>query len=192
MRPDIAAGRPFPDFELPDRNGVQQRLSMLQGGDPLVLLLARGGYCPKEHAQHQWIAAMQTEIEVGYSRVVTISTDGLLASKEWRQRLGAHWPFLSDERRVVQRDLDIAEYTDPQHDPMIPHTIFLEPGLIVHAIYNGYWYWGRPTPEELRQELRVITRKCRPDWDLTAPDLRRRWKSGDRQSFFPYPARDRT
>ena len=57
-------------------------------------MLARGGYCPKEHAQHAWLAAMQTEVEVGYFRLVTISTDSVLASKEWRQRLGAHLPFL--------------------------------------------------------------------------------------------------
>ena len=47
----------------------------------------------------------------------------------------------------MQKDLDIAEYTDPVHNPMIPHTIVLEPGLIVHKIYNGYWFFGRPTVE---------------------------------------------
>jgi hypothetical protein len=33
---------------------------------------------------------------------------------------------------VVQKDLDIAEYTDPAHNPMIPHVIVLEPGLVVY------------------------------------------------------------
>lgn len=186
MRADIAPGGTFPDYELADQDGEPRRLSVLQGTDPLALMLARGGYCPKEHAQHEWLAAMQTEVEVGYCRLVTISTDSVLASKEWRQRLGAHWPFLSDERRVVQRDLDIREYTDPAHDPMVPHTIFLEPGLVVHAVYNGYWYWGRPTPEELRQHFRAITRKCRPDWDLSTPEIRARWERGERSMFFPY------
>ena len=40
------------------------------------------------------------------------------ASNEFRTGVGAHWPFLSDPRRVVQKDLDIAEYTDPTHNPM--------------------------------------------------------------------------
>ncbi len=186
MRGDIRPGARFPNYELPDHDGVARTLGALQGSDPMALMLARGGYCPKEHAQHAWTAAMQGEIEVGYCRLVTISTDGVLASKEWRQRLGAHWPFLSDEGRVVQRDLEIPEYTDPEHDPMVPHTIFLEPGLVVHSVFNGYWYWGRPTPEELRQQFRAMTRKCRPDWDLAAPELRRRWKAGDRAPFFPY------
>lgn len=186
MKADIKPGANFPDYELPDGTGHKQRLSDLQGGDPLALVLARGGYCPKENWQHRWMAAMQEEIVIGYCRLVTLSTDSVLASKEWRQRLGAHWPFLSDSARTVQRDLEIVEYTDPEHNPMVPHTIFLKPGLIVHRIYNGYWYWGRPTPEELRQNFRELTRECRPDWDLSAPGLRERWDSGDRESFFPY------
>ncbi len=47
---------------------------------------------------------------------------------------------------------------------MVPHTVFLEPGLVVHRVYNGYWYWGRPTPEELRQHFHDITRKIRFGW----------------------------
>ncbi len=50
---------------------------------------------------------------------------------------------------------------------MIPHVIVLEPHLVIYKIYNGYWYFGRPTLEELRQDLRVVSRKCRPDWDIT-------------------------
>jgi hypothetical protein len=32
----------FPDFELADHRGVHRKLSELHGGDPLVLVLARG------------------------------------------------------------------------------------------------------------------------------------------------------
>ena len=79
----------------------------------------------------------------------------------------------------MQKDLEIQEYTDPHHDPMIPHTLMLEPGLVIYKIYNGYWFWGRPSPEELWQDLREVTRKVRPDWDLTAPGLRENW-DGDK------------
>jgi hypothetical protein len=37
----------------------------------------------------------------------------------------------------VQKDLDIKEHTDPEHDPMIPHMLVLKPGLVIHRIYNG-------------------------------------------------------
>ena len=34
---------------------------------------------------------------------------------------------------------------------MIPHVIVLEPGLVIYKIYMGYWFFGRPTMEDLRQ-----------------------------------------
>jgi hypothetical protein len=71
--------------------------------------------------------------------------------------------------RIVQKDVDIQEYTDPDNDPMIPHTLVLKPGLVVHKIYNGYWFWGRPSFVDLWQVLRDVTREIRPDWDLSAP-----------------------
>ena len=40
---------------------------------------------------------------------------------------------------------------------MIPHTLVLKPGLVIHSIYNGYWFWGRPSVEDLRQDLRAVT-----------------------------------
>ncbi|AVR47368.1 alkyl hydroperoxide reductase [Christiangramia fulva] len=179
-------GADFPDYELPDHQGKMQKLSKLQGKDPMAIMLSRGGYCPKEDLQHQWLVKMEEEIKVGYCKLVTISTDSQLQSLEWRTRLGAHWPFLSDEERILQKDLEIKEYTDPKHDPMIPHTILLEPGLKIYKIYNGYWYWGRPTPEELRQDFRAISRKIRPDWDLSTPFIKEKWKQNEKQYFYPY------
>jgi peroxiredoxin len=82
------------------------------------------------------------ELKVGCSRLVAISTDNLLKTNEFRDGEGAQWPFLSDPERVVQRDLDIQEYTDPTNDPMIPHTLVLEPELKIYKIYCGYWYWA--------------------------------------------------
>ena len=71
--------------------------------------------------------------------------------------------------RTVQQDLDIQEYTDPEHNPMIPHTLVLKPGRIIHSIYNGYWFWGRPSVVDLWHDLREVTSEIRPDWDLNAP-----------------------
>lgn len=126
------------------------------------------------------------ELKVGYARIVTISTDNQLKTNEFRDGLGAQWPFLSDPERQVQRDLDIQEYTDPTNDPMIPHTLVLEPGLTIHKIYNGYWYWGRPSTAELWSDLREVTRRIRPDWDILLPEMRAAWQRGAREQFFPY------
>lgn len=126
------------------------------------------------------------EMEVGYCRMVTISTDNLLQTMEYRSGVGAHWPFLSDPEGKVRDDLDIAEYTDPIHNPMIPYTIVLEPRLVVFKLYNGYWYFARPTIEELRHDLRSVLRRCRPDWDLSEPELRAAWARGEKNRFYPY------
>jgi peroxiredoxin len=188
MRPDIVPGARFPDYELTNHTRQRRRLSELQGDDPMILILSRGHFCPKDHQQHLELAAFYPKIAVSYTRIVTISTDNLLQLNEFRQSVGAQWTFLSDPRRVVQKDLDIAEYTDPKHNPMIPHTLVLEPGLVIHKIYNGYWFWGRPSSEELRRDLREVFMKVRPDWDLAAPGMREAWEAGERSRFYPYHA----
>ncbi len=186
MRSDITPGATFPDYELSDHRGKRRTLAELQGGDPLVLVLSRGGFCPKDRRQHEGLVQLHREMEVGYCRLVTISTDNLLATNEFRSGVGAHWTFLSDPGRKVQKDLDIAEYTDPDHNPMIPHTLVLEPGLRVYKIYNGYWFFGRPTVEELRLDLRAVLQRCRPDWDITDAAHRAGWAKGEKEKFYPY------
>src|SRR4051794_5063661 len=105
MRSDIRPGGVFPDYELPDHTGALRRLSELQGSDPLILLLSRGHYCPKEHQQHLELAAFQSKIAVAYTQIVTIATDEHHTLQEFRLSVGAQWPFLSDPGRTVQRDL---------------------------------------------------------------------------------------
>ncbi|WP_069760118.1 peroxiredoxin [Streptomyces sp. LUP47B] len=190
MRPDIVPGGIFPDFALPDHTGEVRTLSELQGSDPLVLTLARGHYCPKEHQQHREMASvLQPKAAVAYTQIVTIATDEHHTLQEFRLSVGAQWPFLSDPGRTVQRALDIQEYTDPDHDPMIPHTLVLKPGLIVHSVYNGYWFWGRPSPYDLWRDLAAATREIRPDWDLSTPGLREAWDSGDHSAFHGWDRR---
>ena len=183
MRSDITPGSTFPDYELPDQDRDTRKLSEIQGEDPMILTLARGNYCPKEHHQHLELAANYPKIAVAYTKIATISTDEHHSSQEYRASVGAVWPFLEDPGRIVQKDLDIQEYTDPEHDPMIPHTLVLAPGLIVHSIYNGYWFWGRPAFADLWRDLRVVTSQIRSDWDLAAPGLRARWDAGDLSPF---------
>jgi peroxiredoxin len=150
----------------------------------MILVLARGLFCPKDHQQHLELAALQSRIAVAYTQIVTISTDNIIETREFRASVGANWTFLSDAGRKVQKDLDIKEYTDPYHDPMIPHTLVLKPELIIHSVYNGYWFWGRPSNEDLRRDLREVSREVRPDWDITSPDLRSAWEAGDHSRFY--------
>lgn len=189
MRCDITAGSHLPDYALPDHAGTVRTLSELQGRDPLILSLSRGHHCPEEHQHHLELAAFQAKVVVGHAQLVTISTDDLPALQDFRAAVGARWTFLSDPGRTVQQDLDIQDYTDSDNDPMIPYTFVLKPDLMIHTIYNGYWFWGRPTVDDLWLDLRAVTREIRPDWDLGTPDLRAAWPAGDRSPFHAWARR---
>ena len=77
MRADIVAGAVFPDYELTDHSGKRRKLSDLQGPDPMILVLSRGGYCPKDLRQAEGLVQLHQEMEVGYCRLATISTDNM-------------------------------------------------------------------------------------------------------------------
>ena len=190
MRSDIVPGGTFPDYELPDHTDTPRRLSELQGDDPLILTLARGHYCPKEHQQHLELAAFYPKIAVAYTQIATIATDEHHTLQEFRASVGAQWPFLSDPGRIVQQDLDIQEYTDPDHDPMIPHTLVLKPGLVVHSIYNGYWFWGRPSVVDLWRDLRdVLAARSARTGTSARPGSARPWDAGDCSPFHGWDRR---
>jgi peroxiredoxin len=187
MRADIKPGARFPDYVLPDHTGTPRTLSEIQRGDPMIVVLAREAYSAKDQVQQEGLVQLWREMKpgVGYGRLVTITTTNPQEALNYRSGVGAEWPFLADPDRIVQRDLDIPEYTDPEHNQMVPHTVVLEPGLIVHKIYNGYWFFGRPTVEELRHDLRAILMKHHWDWDLSDPKVRAAWERGEKERFYP-------
>ena len=76
----------------------------------------------------------------------------------------------------------LPDYELPDHRGKL----VLEPGLCVHKIYNGYWFFGRPTVEELRLDLRAVLQRCRPDWDISRAEYRTAWEKGDKARFYPY------
>jgi peroxiredoxin len=81
MRPDIVPGGVVPDYELPDHTDTPRKLSEIQGDDPLILTLARGHYCPKEHQQHLELAAFYPKIAVAYTQIATVATDPTTRSR---------------------------------------------------------------------------------------------------------------
>ena len=89
-------GGAFPTTSSPTTTSTPRKLSEIQGDDPLILTLARGNYCPKEHQQHLELAANYPKIAVAYTKIATISTDAHHSIQEFRASVGAQWPFLSD------------------------------------------------------------------------------------------------
>lgn len=187
MRSDLVPGQRFPDYVLPDHTKTPRRLSALQAPlDPMILVLIRGFSCPKDREQLKALTAFHPQLVVGTCRLVVVTTDDWHTTNNLRQQLGACYPFLYDERKHLRDDLDIAEYTGGDDPTMIPHTLLLKPNLVIHRIWNGYYYWGRPSTAELHDELRTLTRAIRADWDLSDPELKQRWDAGDTAPFYPY------
>jgi peroxiredoxin len=166
MHPDLIPGKAITDIELPDHNGVVRRLTELADGDPLVVVFFRGWWCPKEQTFLRGLVQLQEEAEVAYTRFVSISVDRTEALAAFRAGLGARWTFLSDAERRYQGELSLRETTDTLHMPYVPTVFTLFPDLRIHRVYNGYWFWGRPTLEDLRQDLRAITQHLRRDWEV--------------------------
>ena len=165
----LAVGEQLPDFELLDHAGNRRRLSQLVGGDPTVVQFYRGWWCPKEQAFFRRLLGLQEDAEVAYARILSISVDPPAVSAAFRAGLGARWTFLSDPERDVQTELRLRETTDTLNDPYVPAVVVISPGLRVHGTSNGYWYWGRPTHDELVRHLRDISRLLRPDWAAPTP-----------------------
>jgi peroxiredoxin len=164
----LTAGSRFPDVNLLDHAGNRRRLSDLVAGDPAVLQFYRGWWCPNEQAFFRGLIALQEEAEVAYCRMLSVSVDPPQVAAAFRAGLGARWTFLSDPEREVQRQLRLGETTDTVNHPYVPAVFTLAPDLTIHRAYDGYWFWGRPTIEELRRDLREITRATRTDWDAPA------------------------
>src|SRR5215831_5916754 len=106
MRSDIVPGAVLPGYELPDHTAKRRKLSELQGQHPIVLILSRGGFRPKDRRQHEGLVQLHRELEVGYCRLVTMSTDNITETNEYRSGVGAHWPFLTShlDRRFTDAD----------------------------------------------------------------------------------------
>ena len=105
---------------------------------------------------------------MNYCKLAVCSVDAPEVNGALRAGLGATFPFLSDHDRSVVRQLDMVETSKSRGDTAIPYAFSLMPDLTVHNLYCGYWYVGRPTVEELRQDLRAMMKKLRKDFDPQA------------------------
>lgn len=162
---DLSSGRSFPDLDLPDHTARPRRLSEVAGGDPVALVFFRGPWCPKEQRYMRELVRVQEEFEVAYARIVAVSVDHPEIQSAFRAGLGARFLFLSDvERRWLPR-LGLLEADDTWHLPYRPTVFTLFPDLTVHARYRGDWFWGRATMEELRLDMRAISRSVRDGWE---------------------------
>jgi cold shock CspA family protein/peroxiredoxin len=169
MTTNLRVGDTFPDFELLDHRKKLRRLSRFTApslldeklgfadGYPLIVVFGRGFFCPRDQQQMRQLVQFQSELAVNYGKLVTVSADPPMVQAAFRAGLGANWPFLSDERREVIKRINILDETEGEYAYTAqPYTFVLRPDLTIHRIYDGWFFVGRPTLEELRHDLREI------------------------------------
>lgn len=169
MTINLNVGDRLHDIELPDHNNRPLRLSYFTrptlideklgflDGYPLIVIFYRGFFCPRDKQQMRQLVQFQDELAVNYCKLVTIGVDPPAVHAAFRAGLGANWPFLSDENRHVVRQLNILDETEGEYAYRAqPYTFVLRPDLIIHSMYNGWFYVRRPTLDELRRDLRAI------------------------------------
>jgi peroxiredoxin len=168
MRDDLAPGNPFPNLRLPDTTGRELALSEIGPGHPLLLAFVRGWWCPKEQARLRNLIALQDEIQREFGRIAAVTVDEPYVNGAFRAGLGGAFPFLSDANREVAEELDLLELTDETHRPFLPLTFLLDSRRVISRIWCGFWFWGNPTPDELRLALREIVAAEQPSYDPQA------------------------
>ena len=168
---NLRIGDGFPDFTLPDHRGQAKTLSSLTrpsvmdekmgflDGYPLILVFSRGFFCPRDQQQMRGLVGFQGELSVNYCKLVVVNADPPMVSAAFRAGLGAEWPFLSDEKREVINSIGILDETEGEYAYRArPFAFVLHPDLTVHKVYDGWFFVGRPTVEELRHDLHAIMR----------------------------------
>lgn len=169
MTTNLQVNDQFPDITLPNHQNeltqlshftkpslLDQHLGFLDGY-PLILVFFRGFFCPRDQQQMRQLVDLQHELAVNYGKLVAVSAEPPLIQAAFRAGLAAQWTFLSDEQRTVIKQINILDETEGEYAYRAqPYTFVLRPNLTIHAIYNGWYFIGRPTNEELRHDLRTI------------------------------------
>ena len=182
MSTNLRVNDQFPDITVPNYQTELTRLSHFTkpslldthlgflDGYPLILVFFRGFFCPRDQQQMRQFVEFQHELRVHYGKLVAVSADPPLVQAAFRAGLGAQWTFLSDEQRTIIKQINILDETEGEYAYRAqPYTFVLRPDLRIHAMYNGWYFVGRPTNEELRHDLRTIM-QSRSDYRYEAYD----------------------
>jgi len=127
-------------------------------------------FLSKDRRQAEGLVELHRENRGRHCRLVTISTTNITATNEFRAAwmpTGHLFPTRVDRSKGSR----YREYTDPTNNPMIPHVIGAGyPSRRLFKNLQRLLVFGRPTVEELRQDLRAVSKKCRPDWTSPTPE----------------------
>jgi len=169
MTTTLQVGDRFPNITLPNHQKELTQLSQVTqpglidhklgflDGYPLIVVFYRGFFCPRDRQQFRQLVQFQEELMVNYGKLVAIGADPPLVQAAFRAGLGAQWQFLADEQRDLIKQINILDETEGEYAYRAqPYTFVLRADLSIYKIYNGWFFVGRPTLEDLRHDLRTL------------------------------------
>jgi hypothetical protein len=162
MRPDVVPGALSREHELSDHRGMRRTLSELQGGDPLVLVPPCGGFCPKDRRQHEGLLQPPPR-DAGRLLPPRDDLDRQRHRDQWVSYCSrgpggrfSRTPAAECRRRPTSRSVPRTQPDDSSHPCYWSHA------CVSNKIYKGYWFFGRPTLQELCPDVRTCCNAAVP------------------------------
>lgn len=103
----LAIGERAPDFELPDQDGREQRLSRLMAGKALILYFYPADFTPGCTKEACDLRDLHTQILSVGLRVVGVSPQPPESHRRFRDQHGLPFTLLSDVDKIVIKAFDV-------------------------------------------------------------------------------------
>ncbi len=97
----LKPGDEAPDFELPDQDGMDRRLSDLLGGKPLILYFYPADFTPGCTKEACDLRDLHTRILASGLRVVGVSPQPPESHRRFREKFALPFMLLSDEDKTA-------------------------------------------------------------------------------------------
>lgn len=126
-------------------------------GPPLVLLLGRGWFCPRDQAHLRHVVGGWDRLALTGASFAYVAVQAWEEQAAFRAGLGAGFAFLSDADRALATAWDLVDATEgEQSDVILPVVLLCDHDLVVRQVWDGWWLDGRPTVDELLLALREL------------------------------------
>ena len=165
----LSVGDVFPDFKLPDHGRRQRRLSAytkpspldlrlcFDDGHPLILVFGRGFFCPRDQEQMRGPRPVPVGARGQLLQARQRNADSPMVGAAFRP--GSGRSGLSSRTRSERSwtSLGILDETEGEYAGVSRPYTFVSGRISPSTkIYDGWFFVGRPTLEELRHDLREM------------------------------------
>lgn len=155
----LAVGQSFPQFALPDQNGVIVRGPRRAAGDATLIAIYRGDFCPFARFGLSELTRRADEFRRAGVDVVAISADPVDRSKMLAGYLRTSIPLLSDASETFVAPLGLVQHhRNGEPDNSIPAYFVVDDAGVVRWIWTSPYYRELPAPEELLAAAKSVAR----------------------------------